>query len=222
VLDLAKMEAGELELSIEDISIEQVYYDCLPLIEVRASERNIKMSGKFSCTNKLLVRTDHTAIRQILLNLLSNAVKYNREDGEVRIMFEEVTNGILRTSITDNGEGIPADLQSELFQPFSRLGQETTNIEGTGIVLVVTKRSVESMQRRIGFESKLGVGSTFWFELSLSREGSVEKAIAKDLIENGSAQPLAGKVLYIEDNPASDVLCDDRLRHHSKCRGRNW
>jgi signal transduction histidine kinase len=91
-------------------------------------------------------------------------------------MFEEVTNGILRTSITDNGEGIPADLQSELFQPFSRLGQETTNIEGTGIVLVVTKRSVESMQRRIGFESKLGVGSTFWFELSLSREGSVEKS----------------------------------------------
>ena len=133
MLDLAKVEAGELELSIEDISIEQVYYDCLPLIEVQASERNIKMSKKFSCTNKLLVRTDHTAIRQILLNLLSNAVKYNREDGEVRIMFEEVTDGILRTSITSNGEGIPVDLQSELFQPFSRLGQETTNIEGTGI-----------------------------------------------------------------------------------------
>jgi PAS domain S-box-containing protein len=203
VLDLAKVEAGKLELSIECISIGQVYDDCLPLIEVRAGERNIKISEEFSRAVNLTVRADHTAIRQILLNLLSNAVKYNCEDGEIRIMFEELTDGMLRTSISDSGEGISIDLQSQLFQPFSRLGQETTNIEGTGIGLVVTKRLVESMQGRIGFESEIGAGSTFWFELPLSQEESAAKTIANDLAENESPQSLDAKVLYIEDNPAN-------------------
>lgn len=101
----------------------------------------------------------------MLLNLLSNAVKYNHEKGSVTVAAAATDTGMLRVSITDTGLGIPAEKHNEVFRPFSRLGLEASKIEGTGIGLTISRQLVENMGGRLDFDSRLGKGSTFWFEL---------------------------------------------------------
>ena len=110
---------------------------------------------------------DQVAVRlkQVLLNLLSNAVKYNREGGEVRLAVSRAGDR-LRIEVSDTGVGIAPEQMAELFKPFSRLGQEASGIEGTGIGLTITQRLVQMMGGAIGMESRLRVGSTVWIELA--------------------------------------------------------
>ena len=96
---------------------------------------------------------------------MSNAVKYNREGGQVLLKSEDFGNGVLRVSVTDTGPGLSEKNMEKLFEPFSRLGAEKSEIEGTGIGLTITKRLVELMDGKIGVETTFGEGSTFWFEL---------------------------------------------------------
>jgi PAS domain S-box-containing protein len=203
VLDLARIESGKLDLSMENVVASPLIEECLTTIEVKALERNIRTPDHSMYIADSVIRTDITRFKQILLNLLSNAVKYNREGGALIVATYETPKGMLRISVTDTGEGIPEDRQSELFQPFSRLGHETTSTEGTGIGLVVTKRLVEEMGGNIGFESDVGKGTTFWIELPLSQNvmgaNKIEAHSKNDVI----LKELSGKVLYVEDNPAN-------------------
>jgi len=188
---------------MENVVASPLIEECLTTIEVKALERNIRTPDHSMYIADSVIRTDITRFKQILLNLLSNAVKYNREGGALIVATYETPKGMLRISVTDTGEGIPEDRQSELFQPFSRLGHETTSTEGTGIGLVVTKRLVEEMGGNIGFESDVGKGTTFWIELPLSQNvmgaNKIEAHSKNDVI----LKELSGKVLYVEDNPAN-------------------
>ncbi len=164
VLDLARIEGGDMEISVEGISVGQVLKDSLALAEALAASREIKVilppAGETPH-----VRADATRLRQVLLNLLSNAVKYNREHGSVTLDYGVNPNGTIRLSVSDSGNGIPKDKQGMVFEPFNRLGAETSSVEGTGIGLTICKRLVEMMEGEIGFESTPGTGSTFWIDL---------------------------------------------------------
>ncbi len=204
ILDLARIEAGKVEMSIENISPANILDECLPLITTMAEEHGINITVPDPAEDVRMVRADHTRFKQVLLNLMSNAVKYNRQNGTVSIGIEETDNNMLRISVTDTGEGIPEDKQDELFKPFSRLGAESTEIEGTGIGLVVCKNLVELMNGNVGLESVVGKGSTFWVELPIAEQSSEsidEIMNADDTSAVGKLPGMSGTLLYVEDNP---------------------
>ncbi|MCW9033698.1 MAG: ATP-binding protein [Rhodospirillales bacterium] len=200
VLNLSKIEAGRLDLEISDVPLDGTYIACQELVEVAASDRGIQIVHSPEPT--LSVRADPTRLKQVLLNLMSNAVKYNQANGMITVGYEEPTPGMVRIFVKDTGKGIPLETQSAIFEPFNRLGAEQSGIEGTGIGLTITKQLVEAMAGEVGFSSKYGSGSTFWFELPKAKNKVIEVK-TEELSDNGlnlDDQSLNGKILYIEDN----------------------
>lgn len=216
VLDLAKIEAGKIDLAIEDLVTRTFLDDCLSLVHSMAEKRRITLVDRSARVLPAL-RADVTRARQVLLNLLSNAVKYNHEGGSVFLDCEVSETGLLRLSVTDTGPGIPKQRQGEIFQPFNRLGAEATEIEGTGIGLTITRRLMEQMEGAIGFSSEPGRGSTFWLEFPLAAlsaavadaAGRPPRAAPSDDAAALAAVETSRTVLYVEDNPANLRLMEE-------------
>jgi len=206
VLDISRIEAGRLQVSPEPVrvldALREVYGLAVPLAEPRHIQIELKEPD-----GKLYLVADQQRLKQVLLNLLSNAVKYNRRRGKVSIHTEVQPLGYLRISITDTGKGISAKKLEKLFVPFERLDADTSKVEGTGLGLALSRRLVELMDGQIGVESKVGVGSTFWFELPCSDDPSARLLdIKKSSVSLTSLKETSMKVLYIEDNPANYEL----------------
>lgn len=174
LLDLAKIEANQLELSLENVEAEEIVLECVEMISPLGEKRGIKIFNNFNSNEITLLRTDALRFKQSLINLLSNAVKYNKDGGSVSIDSQQTDGGFLRLSVVDTGVGIAKKNFKSIFQRFSRVGMDPMVAqEGTGIGLTVTKLLVEGMAGRIGFESEKGVGSTFWMELPLASNDDV-------------------------------------------------
>ena len=221
VLDLSKIEAGRIDLSIEDVSLGESIIQSLQLIlpladkrgisiKLYRGEKEIKLEDLYQ--ENVVVRADFTRIKQVVINFLSNAVKYNSEKGTITIKCEQKDNNI-RISVIDTGQGLGEEEQKQLFTAFNRLGAENTDVEGTGIGLVITKNIVELMGGQLGVESEVGVGSTFWFELPCGSEGLSDTAIDNDSTSENSLTLTESQhtVLYIEDNPANLRLVSQLL-----------
>ncbi|MDP3878645.1 MAG: PAS domain S-box protein [Methylobacter sp.] len=213
VLDLSKIESGKINLSIEPLPCLELINECLALVRPLAQAQDISINEMVM--GDYVVRADRTRLKQVLINLLSNAIKYNRPQGNVLVQIA-AQQGLVRLSVSDTGYGIPAARQQELFQPFSRLGAEDSDIEGTGIGLTISRRLIEMMGGIINVESEEGKGSTFWLELPEVVAGQID-------VSNDAAPTLADEVaettyrytvLYIEDNPAN-------LRLVAQILGRN-
>ena len=163
ILDLAKIEAGRIELRIQALSYRTWVADCMGLVKPIADKQQITLHWDKDLD--VIVLADHVRLRQILLNLLSNAIKYNRIGGNVWLTAQMVASDRVRVTIADSGPGIAPDRLSELFQPFRRLGAEGGASEGTGLGLAITRNLVEMMNGKIGVSTELGRGSAFWLDL---------------------------------------------------------
>jgi len=206
ILDLAQIESGKLALSREPTSLAEVMLECQAMIEPQGQKRGIKMTFPQSGI-PYFVDADRTRLKQVLINLLSNAIKYNQANGTVIVDYTASTPGRLRVSVRDSGAGLTPDMLMQLFQPFNRLGRETSREEGTGIGLVMSKRLVELMGGTIGVASTVGSGSVFWFELNAvgapqlgDADPATPAAIAEAPVQQGAA---LRTLLYVEDNPAN-------------------
>jgi len=203
ILDLATIEAGKLSLSLEPVSLPEVLLECQAMIDPQAQKAGLSMTyPRFDAP--CFVHADRTRVKQVLINLLSNAIKYNQTGGAVEVQCLTHPAGHVRISVKDTGVGLPPEQVAQLFQSFNRLGQGSAE-EGTGIGLVVTKRLVEVMGGRIGVESAVGQGSTFWFELisAAAPRLKLSGVVSVDLPEPARAHSPLRTLLYVEDNPAN-------------------
>lgn len=174
LLDLARIEADRVELSIRELDISDIINDCLTLAKPLGSDKSIRWETSPSTSPANLVRSDKMRLKQVLINFLSNAIKYNRKNGSIRLDQKITPTGFLRVSVTDTGYGIPREKLKDVFNMFQRLEHNPLVAqEGSGIGLTVSKLLIDRLGGRIGAESTVEVGSTFWFEVPLSTNDEI-------------------------------------------------
>lgn len=212
VLDISRIEAGTLQLSVEPVCLEEAIGEAVDLMRPLAAERTITLTANCSLETTTYVLADRQRLKQIFLNLLSNAVKYTAVQGSVTVSFSKSGTDLTRISVRDTGAGIPVEKIARLFTPFDRLGAEQSAVEGTGLGLALCQRLVHAMHGSIGVNSTLGNGSTFWLDLPQSKSplqtladsrsaSTTELQIAED----------SRRILYIEDNFSNVTLVDQML-----------
>jgi len=204
VLDIARIEAGGLGISLEPVALEPVMRETLDLMRPVAAETAASLTGGVGGGSERYVLADSGRLKQILLNLVGNAIKYGGRGVAVTLSCTDVPGGCVRIAVADTGPGIPADKVARLFTPFDRLGSEHTDIEGTGLGLALSKGLAEAMGGMLGVDTAPGRGSVFFVDLPAA-QSPIEQLDADGATGTpGVAGPDAAHcsitVLYIEDN----------------------
>ena len=162
VLDLSKVEAGQIELDIGPFSLREALESGVVMVRQRATRESVRIT--LEPTEVGVVRGDERRVRQVVFNLLSNAVKFTPANGRVDVRALQV-NGEVRISVADTGPGIAPDGAERIFEEFQQTEAGLEQREGTGLGLTLSKRLVELHGGRIWVDSELGAGSTFVFTL---------------------------------------------------------
>lgn len=209
ILDFSKMEAGKLDLERADFDLRQSVEAVVDLLAPRAQSRGIELGSFIAPDVPTALKGDPGRLRQILLNLAGNAVKFTERGGIsvfVSALETSKERALVKFEIVDTGIGIPDHLQSGLFAEFTQVDPSyTRRYGGTGLGLAISKKLTELMGGDIGFESKLGAGSTFWFTVDLERR-------APTTVE-ATASPRFGaaRVLVVDDNVMTRGLFERQL-----------
>jgi two-component system, sensor histidine kinase and response regulator len=209
VLDIARIDAGRLSVSVEPVMASEALAAALDLVRPQAASRHVDLP--LSVASDWCVMADRQRLQQVLLNLLSNAVKYNQEGGVVGAAIEAAASDRVRLVVTDTGDGIPPEMMARLFTPFDRLGAEQSAVDGTGLGLALSKRLVEAMGGTLQAESVVGRGTTFTVELPCAPRPAFMVAPRAPILEPEVARA-RGTILYIEDNLANLRLLERILR----------
>ncbi|BFM07665.1 hypothetical protein GCM10025791_39420 [Halioxenophilus aromaticivorans] len=218
VLDLSKIESGNVNLTLEPVNIPDIARDCVALSQPQSSALGISFNTEIDESEDLIALCDRVRLKQVLLNLFSNGIKYNRTAGWVNVKIFVLDEDQVCISVEDNGYGISEAKQAELFQPFNRLGAEKTAIEGSGVGLVITKSLVEMMGGTISVYSQQDIGSCFEIHLPRCESFADDVSLSIDsIIDENKTFSLdlqsPKKILFIEDSAANARLMS-KLFHH--------
>ena len=164
ILDLSKIEAGNIEVKQESINLNSLIGQMRDLNKSQVEQQGLTINIMTVEDVVLTINADRQKLTQVLLNLISNAIKYNSKNGEISVSVMKTDNGKVRVAVSDTGEGIAEERISQLFKPFVRLGKENTAIQGTGIGLTISKELVDMMAGEIGAFRNPDRGMTFWVE----------------------------------------------------------
>jgi len=230
LLDLAEVNHGSAKIKMEMVSVNKVVNECVGLLRDRSYSNGISLAVNIS--TDITVWADAFRLKQVLINLISNAIKYNRPDGSVEITADLHDDRQFKIVVSDTGLGIDDIDISNLFMPFSRVGANTAEIQGTGIGLSITKDLVQKMGGTIGVESIKSVGSKFWITLLKPNSDLIEEndklITSKSGIENFDAEInelkdyiVANdknrdfsdkKILVVDDNPTNRKLIGQQIK----------
>jgi PAS domain S-box-containing protein len=205
VLDLSRMEAGSLRLTLEPVSLADLAQEAIAMVEPGALQAGVSLALSLS-PQADRVQADPVRLRQLLINLLGNAIKYNRRGGKVVLRTRPGAVGEINIEVEDNGIGMDEDQLGALFTPFNRLGREhsaapgSPGAQGTGIGLVICRKLAELMGGELAVASQPGAGSVF--TLSLPRPVGEPSRTAVSSTMPLMPQVSIGCVLYIEDSEA--------------------
>jgi len=225
ILDISKIEAGKMDLDEVEFNISDEIQKATSIIGQAIRQKNLKLeiNNDFDIPEHLY--GDPTRYRQIILNLLSNAVKFT-EEGKITlsVKIKNTTSNFVEliTSVEDTGQGIPPEKINLLFEPYVQVKTQKAKKEGTGLGLVISKEFVKLMRGEIKAESKLGVGSKFYFtarfkltkdslldDISKDESRPVEHVVSLRLTKTSDFRTDHGsrkRVLLVEDNPISQNL----------------
>ena len=195
ILDYSKMEAGKLQLDLQDFDLEEILDEVVSLLALRAHEKGVELLCHVDPQVPVQLHGDPVRLRQIVVNLIGNAIKFTQQ-GEVvmRVACESASDAevTLRISVRDTGIGIPVDKQELLFQKFSQVDASTTRkYGGTGLGLAISKQLVEMMGGAIHVQSEEGRGAEFWFTIRLPH------ALERHEPRLSASPQLAGKRLLV-------------------------
>lgn len=205
ILDLSRIEAGRLPLTLEDVSVHIAFAEVNDTLQPLFDRKSQKLTQFAS--PELVVRADGTRFRQILMNLLGNAIKFTPEGGKIELTAHQLGN-FVRIDVRDSGPGIPAEEQRRIFEAFQRLKQSDKGTEGTGLGLAITRSLIELHGGRLGLESELGCGSCFYFTLPVALKS---QKVEEQKIEPAGNSRTEVKVLVIEDDLAAADLLESQL-----------
>lgn len=163
LLDMSEIEAGNLKISMDGVSLSAVLNESITLLSPVAANSDFEIINKLE--SDYFIMADHKRLKQVFINLISNALKYKDGQGKVTIFATGKEDGYVRISFSDNGFGISAEQQEDLFNAFTRFN---VTKEGIGLGLFITRKLVNMMSGTIGVESEPGNGSTFWVDILLA------------------------------------------------------
>ncbi|HEX6398411.1 MAG TPA: PAS domain S-box protein, partial [Steroidobacteraceae bacterium] len=198
VLDLSRIESGNLRLQLETLELTELIEASLGMVASDAQTRRITVSQELAEGSTGLIG-DATRVKQILTNLLSNAVKYNRDAGRIHVASRISGPDTIDVAVTDTGLGMTPSQLAELFQPFNRLGRDRVAPQGTGIGLVISRRLAELMGGALRAESIAGQGSSFILTLPRAIDPDTVRS-ELDQLEPAPADYHRRLVHYVEDN----------------------
>jgi PAS domain S-box-containing protein len=209
ILDFTKIEAGKLTLEPIPFQLQHAVEDVGSMFAAATDQKGIELITRYDPKAPRYFIGDVGRLRQILINLVSNAVKFTEEGCvsiEVKCVNQSVKEALLHFSVTDTGIGISPNRHAQIFESFTQADASTTRkFGGTGLGLTITKRLVEMMGGSIGLESHPGVGSTFWFILTLPLD---------DVLQQKASAPVnvrKSHVLIVEDNEIVTMAIKEQL-----------
>jgi len=205
ILDLSKIQAGRLELSFENVRLDQALGEVVSAMQPLADKKSQALSQL--AAPGLTVRADVTRLKQILMNLVGNAVKFTPEQGRIELIARRNDEKV-RVEVRDTGPGIPPEEQKRIFEAFYRLRQGAGATEGTGLGLAITQRLVELHGEQLGLDSQPGEGSCFYFTLPVASEVR-EETVRQSQVTSATTE--LSRILVIEGNSIARQLIQSQL-----------